>query len=85
MTIILWILGIHLIELIGILIYFLVRKNIKLTKFVEAQQTRINNIENILITGMERINELDEKGTFRSDDELGEFWEELKLIYKQLL
>jgi hypothetical protein len=85
MIIALWVIGIHLIELIGILIYILVRKNIKLTKFVEAQQTRINNIENVLITGMERINELDEKGTFRSDDELGEFWEELKLIYKQLL
>jgi hypothetical protein len=85
MIIALWVIGIHLIELIGILIYILVRKNIKLTKFVEAQQTRINNIENVLITGMERINELDEKGTFRSDDELGEFWEELKLIYKELL
>jgi hypothetical protein len=85
MIIALWVIGIHLIELIGILIYILVRKNIKLTKFVEAQQTRINNIENVLITGMERNNELDEKGTFRSDDELGEFWEELKLIYKQLL
>lgn len=81
----LWVIGIHLVEVIGIVMYILIRKNIKLSEFVEAQQTRINNVENILMTGMERINELDEKGTFRSDDELGEFWEELKLIYKQLL
>lgn len=85
MTIALWVILIHLIEITGIAFYILIRKNIKLNKFVEAQQTRINNIENTLITGMERINELDEKGTFRSDDELGEFWEELKSVYKQLL
>lgn len=81
----LWIILIHLIEITAIIIFILIRKNKKLKEFVDAQQIRINNIEEILITGMERINEIDEKGTFRSDDELGTFWEELKKIYKQLL
>lgn len=85
MTTLLWILAIHFIELTCIIIYVLIRKNKKLNEFVNAQQIRINNIEEILITGMERINELDIKGTFRSDDELGDFWEELKTVYKQLL
>jgi len=85
MTTLLWILAIHFIEIACISIYILIRKNKKLNEFVNTQQTRINNIEDILITGMKKINELDKKGTYRSDDELGEFWEQLKNIYKQLL
>lgn len=85
MTIALWIILIHSIELTGIAFYVLIRKNNKLNQFVSAQQNKINAIENVLMSGMERINELDEKGTFRSDDELGVFWEELKQVYKLLL
>lgn len=84
MTILLWLTAIHFIEITAIIIFILYRRNIKLQKFVDLQQTKINEIDFIITQGMNRINELDSTNTFRSDDELGEFWKELTQIYKIL-
>lgn len=82
--IILWIIGIHVFEIVGILFYLLIKKNNKLTQIIINQQSKIDNIQNIINNGIERISEADNKGTFRSDDELGTFWSEITTIYKQL-
>jgi len=84
LTIILWIIGIHVLEITAILFYVLIKKNKKMEQIVINQQNKIDNIQNIINNGIERISEADSKGTFRSDDELGTFWSEITSIYQQL-
>lgn len=60
MEIFLWVLGIHLIELLGIGIYFLIRKNLTLERVVTQQQQYIENIDFVtsqLISNLSKINE----------------------------
>lgn len=61
--------------------YIIVAKNNKLTKIIQQQQDKIDSISYILSEANAKINEMDAQGTFRSDDELGYFWNQLKEIF----
>jgi len=84
MQIFLWVLGIHLVEVIGIVIYLLVRKNLKLEKVVEQQQAYIDAVSIAISNSNERLQEIDQAGVFQADDEVGWFFKNLREVQELL-
>ena len=76
----LWILLIHLVELVAIGIFFIIRKNNKLEQAVKQQEQYINTL-NILFGDLtDSISKIDEKIWVEGDVELGEIFENIKRI-----
>ena len=75
-----WVLGIHLTELVAVSIFLLVRRNNTLEKAVIQQQQYLDAISIIIQNSQQKLDELDEMGAFRSDDEVGTFFKNLKEI-----
>jgi len=75
-----WLIIIHLIEIIGIGIFFLIRRNNILEKAVIDQQQYIDAISIIIADSDMRLKELDTMGAFESDDEVGTFFKNLREI-----
>jgi hypothetical protein len=84
MTIVLWVIAIHLIELIAIGGYLLVRKNFKLEQVIANQQQYIDAISIIIQDSENTIKELDNRGAFEADDEVGTFFKNIKEIQEVL-
>jgi hypothetical protein len=84
MTIVLWVVAIHLIELIALGGYLLVRKNAKLEQVVNSQQQYIDAISIIIQDSENTIKELDARGAFEADDEVGTFFRNIKEIQEVL-
>jgi hypothetical protein len=80
MTTVLWIIGIHLFELILIGGYLLIRKNQSLEKAVIEQQQYVDAISIIIEDSSNTIQQLDARGAFEADDEVGTFFRNLKEI-----
>ena len=80
MSIIIWVIGIHLIELLLIGGYLLIRKNNALEKVIADQQQYIDAISIIINDSSETIKQLDNKGAFEADDEVGTFFRNIKEI-----
>jgi len=76
----LWIIGIHLLELLVIGGYLLIRKNIALEKVITDQQQYIDAISIIIEDSSNTIQQLDNRGAFEADDEVGTFFRNLKEI-----
>ena len=75
-----WLIIIHLIELIGIGIFFLIRRNNALEKAVVDQQQYIDAISILVADSEARLRELDTMGAFEADDEVGTFFKNLREI-----
>ena len=84
MSIILWVILVHVIELIGIAGYLIIRKNSKLEKMVNSQQQYIDAISIVIENSANTIQELDNRGAFEADDEVGTFFRNLKEIQNVL-
>ena len=84
MQIVLWVVLIHIIELAIFGGYLLVRKNNKLEKIVTDQQQYIDAISIIIEDSANTIKELDSRGAFEADDEVGTFFRNLKQIQEVL-
>jgi len=84
MNVVMWVIIIHLIEIIGIAGYLLIRKNSKLERVVAEQQNYIDAISIIIQDSENTIRELDARGAFESDDEVGTFFRNLKQIQEVL-
>jgi hypothetical protein len=80
MSIVGWVILIHVIELILIGGYLLVRKNNKLEKVVADQQQYIDALSVVIQNSNEILQQLDNKGVFEADDEVGTFFRNLKEI-----
>ena len=80
MTTVLWIIGIHLIEFLLIGGYLLIRKNQALENTVVEQQRYIDAISIVIEDSSNTIKQLDARGAFEADDEVGTFFENLKEI-----
>ena len=78
MTIALWLLLIHAIEIIAIGIFLLIRRNNILEKAVIEQQEYITAIGIIAADSEAKIKELDKLGAFEADDEVGVFFTNLR-------
>jgi hypothetical protein len=83
-TIILWVVGIHLLELIGLGIFLLVRRNNALEKVATQQQEYINAISIVIQNSDEALREMEIAGAMEADDEVGVFFRNLKEIQNQI-
>jgi hypothetical protein len=84
MTIFLWILGIHLFEVVLIGFYLLFRRNSALEKIATQQQEYINAISIVIQSSDETLREMEIAGAMEADDEVGVFFRNLKEIQVQL-
>jgi len=80
MSVVLWVILVHVIEVIGIAGYLIIRKNNKLEKALVDQQQYIDAISIIIEDSANTIQELDNRGAFEADDEVGTFFRNLKEI-----
>ena len=80
MSIVGWVVLIHVIELILIGGYLLVRKNSQLEKVIVNQQQYIDALSVVIQNSNEMIQQLDSKGVFEADDEVGTFFRNIKEI-----
>ena len=80
MTTVLWIILVHILELAIFGGYLLVRKNNRLEQLVNEQQQYIDAISIIIEDSANTIKELDNRGAFEADDEVGTFFRNLKGI-----
>jgi hypothetical protein len=80
MTIAIWLVIIHLIELSIIGGFLLIRRNSILERTVAKQQDYINAISIIIANSDAKLKELDILGAFEADDEVGTFFRNLKEI-----
>lgn len=87
MSIFLWVLGVHLLELLGVGIYFLIRKNSALEKAVVEQQQYINAINIIINQLTNALSEVDQRVWVESDEEFQTVFnkvEEIKSLLKEI-
>ena len=75
-----WLIIIHVVELIGIGAFLLIRRNNALEKAVEQQRQYIDAIGIIINNSNEKLKELDTLGAFQTDDEVGTFFQNLREI-----
>jgi hypothetical protein len=80
MQTVLWVILVHVIEVIGIAGYLIIRKNNKLEKALVEQQQYIDAISIVIEDSANTIQELDNRGAFEADDEVGTFFRSLKEI-----
>jgi len=76
----LWITGIHLIELLAIGIFLIVRKNRKLEQVLTQQQEQINTLDFLFSKLTTSLSAIDEKVWVEGDEELGEVFNDIKEI-----
>ena len=72
------------ITVIGYVVRNLIVQNNKLTRLVEERDIYINNISAVIEDIETRLREIDNRGTFASDDEVGFFFTSLKQMSQTL-
>ena len=77
------ILGI-LVVIFGYTTFNLLRKNENAEDIIFSLDETITNIEEAIINSEKRLKEIDAKGSFKSDDEIGWFFDEVKKIQNGL-
>jgi len=73
-----------LVSILGYTTFNLLRKNEKAEDIMISQQQLIDNIEKQIDHSSKRLSQIDSKGTFESDDEIGWFFKEVKNIQNNL-
>ena len=84
MSIVFWVIVVHLIEIALIGGYLLIRKNNQLEKVIADQQQYIDAVSIIINDSSETIKKLDNRGAFEADDEVGTFFQSIKEIQNVL-
>jgi selenophosphate synthase len=79
MIVLVIILGIAVVVL-GYTTFNLLRKNEKQEDILASYLTYLNKISDIIEMSDKKINEIDVKGSFQSDDEIGFFFTNIKMI-----
>ena len=83
LQIITYVLG-FLVVILGYTTFNLLRKNEKAEDIILSQNEFIEKFRQMVQTTSTRLNKIDEKGTFESDDEIGWFFKELKKLQNAL-
>lgn len=73
-----------LVVVLGYTTFNLLRKNEKQEDILMGYMTYLNKISDYIETTDKRLKEIDQKETFKSDDEVGFFFEQLKNIQSVL-
>ena len=82
-NIILGILG-FLVVILGYTTINLLRKNEKAEDIIISQNVFIDEVSSQIEKSEKRLDEIDEKGVFKSDDEIGWFFNEVKQIQNNI-
>ena len=69
---------------LGYTTFNLLRKNEKQEDVLTAYLLYMDNLSKIIEHSSEQIKKIDSKGTFQSDDEIGWFFEQIKVIQSRL-
>lgn len=70
--------------IISYIIYNLLRKVEKYEDLAVEQTQYLVNVSNLIVESQKHLDNLDERGVFKSDDEVGYFFENIKLIQAEL-
>jgi hypothetical protein len=70
----------HVLEIVGLLFYMLIRKNRKLEEIITEQQQYLDSINIVIKQSEDKLKELDDRGIFEADDEVGFFFTNIKEI-----
>lgn len=73
-----------LVVIFGYTTFNLLRKNEDSEDVITSQDKFINDMNQYVIDSEKRLKEIDEKGSFKSDDEIGWFFDEIKKIQNGL-
>ena len=76
-----------LVAFSGTLVYIIRNLLIKVEKFEDVTQDQaqyLQNISNTIGESRKHLQNLDEKGVFQSDDEVGEFFNQMKAVQDEL-
>ena len=73
-----------LVVVFGFTTFNLLRKNEKQEDILMGYMTYLNKISDYIEATTKRLDEIDQKGTYQSDDEVGFFFDQLKNIQKVL-
>jgi hypothetical protein len=73
-----------IVLLLGYVSYNLFKKVENLERIVTSQEVYIAKFSNTVDFTNRRLDEIDEKGTFKSDDEIGWFFESVKTLQNEL-
>ena len=73
-----------LVGIFGYATFNLLRKNEKAEDIIVSQQVFINKVDEHVTFSEKRLKQIDEKGMFKSDDEIGWFFNEIKVLQKGL-
>ena len=73
-----------LVVTLGYTTFNLLRKNEKAEDILVSQQEFIDKIEEQITFTENKLNKIDQKGLFKSDDEIGWFFNEIKVLQKKL-
>ena len=83
LEIIIGILGL-VVVILGYTTFNLLNKNEKAEDIIVSYQEFIKNLNEQINESDKRLNEIDQRGLFKSDDEIGWFFNEVKKIQKNL-
>lgn len=64
--------------------YNLLKKNEKCEDIIKSYENYMINLSNTINFSEKKLKEIDHKGTFTSDDEVGFFFQQLKYLQEQL-
>jgi|TARA_B100000780_G_scaffold60655_1_gene38997 hypothetical protein len=78
------ILGI-LVVILGYTTFNLLRKNENADDVIVSQNAFLDKIEEHITFSNKKLQEIDTRGAFKSDDEIGWFFNEIKIIQNDLL
>ena len=73
-----------LVVTFGYTTFNLLRKNEQAEDIINSQKEFINKMEDHISFSEKRLQQIDEKGTFKSDDEIGWFFNEIKVLQEGL-
>jgi len=75
-----WLIVVHVIEIVIVGAFLLIRRNNALEKAVTQQREFIDAISIIVNNSDQKLKELDTLGAFQADDEVGIFFQNLREI-----
>lgn len=64
--------------------YNLLRKNEKCEDVIQSYESYMMNFSNVIKFSENKLKEIDAKGSFESDDEIGFFFKQIKFLQEQL-
>jgi hypothetical protein len=80
MEVLLWVLGIHITELAGILIFFLLRRNKILENTISKQQQYLDTVDIVLSRLDDSLGQIDERMWVEGDEELQSIFTQVKEV-----